>query len=385
LVGEDKLNTLKSRPFFLLFTIVIILVLLFGNIVSTLEPKAMAAEEPTEISLAGLPSKGNPKLDSALNSVLSAKTSASKELLIAQEDFYIDEDTVRIIIESITGYSDEISAIVNALGIIEGSYGDYIQMVVPVSCLLEISEFEAVKQVRTPMQPLPDIISEGVPLINADGWQTAGYDGAGVKIGVLDVGFDGYITRQVEGELPASITTWWAPSIGNQGTEVHGAACAEIVYDIAPAAFTTSSLEISPDEVDIGEDVSITVSVDNTDETEGVCQLVCKVNGVVVDEKEITLAGGSRETVVFTTTFNEAGNKTIEVNELSGSLGVKEAVEEEPSPDPGTIAEIPTQETPEEPAPESRWWIAGPVVGVCAVIAAFVIYLVRRKRIQNMI
>ncbi len=168
------------------------------------------------------------------------------------------------------------------------------------------------------------------------------------------------------------------------GGEANTLTVLEIIVP-TPAVFTISPLEISPDEVDIGEDVNISVRIDNTGETEGVCQLVCKVNGVVVDEKEITLAGGSRETVVFTTTFNEAGNKTIEVNELSGSLGVKEAVEEEPSPDPGTIAEIPTQETPEEPAPESRWWIAGPVVGVCAVIAAFVIYLVRRKRIQNMI
>jgi len=36
--------------------------------------------------------------------------------------------------------------------------------------------------------------------------------------------------------LPATVTTWWATSIGNEGTSVHGTGCAEIVYDIAPEA-----------------------------------------------------------------------------------------------------------------------------------------------------
>ena len=155
----------------------------------------------------------------------------------------------------------------------------------------------------------------------------------------------------------------------------------EVIVPPTPAAFTTSSLEISPDEVDIGEDVNISVRVENTGETEGICQLICKVNGVVIDEKEITLAGGSGESVVFTTTFDEAGDKIIEVNELTGSLGVKEVVvEEEPSPDPGTITEAPFKEIPEEPASQSRWWIVGLVVGVCAIIIAGVIFYNKRRR-----
>lgn len=155
------------------------------------------------------------------------------------------------------------------------------------------------------------------------------------------------------------------------------------VIEPTPAAFTTSSLEISPEEVDIGEDANISVWVDNTGETEGTCQLVCKANGVILDEKEITLAGGSGEAVVFTTTFGEAGEKLIEVNEMSGSLIVKEVVEGEPSPEPGSVAEeaeIPIDEIIEEPEPESRWWIVGLILGVCAVIIVSVIFFNMRRR-----
>ena len=65
---------IKARFFFSLFAIIIIVVLPLVNVISVFQPKVMADEEPTEISLAGLPSKGNPKLDSVLNSILTAST-----------------------------------------------------------------------------------------------------------------------------------------------------------------------------------------------------------------------------------------------------------------------------------------------------------------------
>jgi hypothetical protein len=133
--------------------------------------------------------------------------------------------------------------------------------------------------------------------------------------------------------------------------------------------------------VDIGDDVSISVRVDNTGETEGVCQLVCKVNGIVMDEKEITLAGGSGESVIFTTTFDKAGEMTVEVNELLGGLFVK-AVDEETSSETGIIAEIPTQDTPEEPTSTSGgyWWIVGVIIGACAILIAGIVFYNRRQR-----
>ena len=79
------------------------------------------------------------------------------------------------------------------------------------------------------MEPVfNSVTSEGVSLINADDWQAAGYDGSGVKVGIVDGGFSGYTTRQSEGDLPESIHTHWSPTIGNEGTSYHGTGCAEV-------------------------------------------------------------------------------------------------------------------------------------------------------------
>ncbi len=86
-------------------------------------------------------------------------------------------------------------------------------------------------------QPLPPIVSEGVKVIGADKWQAAGYKGQGVKIGILDQGFDGY--RDLLGrELPFNVTVQsFVPGFDVDKTGVsHGAAVAEVIHDVAPEA-----------------------------------------------------------------------------------------------------------------------------------------------------
>jgi hypothetical protein len=91
-----------------------------------------------------------------------------------------------------------------------------------------------------------------------------------------------------------------------------------------PAAFSTSALNISPLETDIGEAVTISVLVTNTGEEEGSYSLALAVNGVLAETREITMPGGSQE-VVFSTSGDEAGSYTVEVNGLEGSFTVLEA------------------------------------------------------------
>lgn len=88
-----------------------------------------------------------------------------------------------------------------------------------------------------------------------------------------------------------------------------------------PAAFTTSALNISPLETDIGETVTISALVTNTGELEGSYSLTLAINGTVAETREITLAGGS-QTVVFSTVGDEAGTYSVEVNGLEGSFAV---------------------------------------------------------------
>ncbi len=86
-------------------------------------------------------------------------------------------------------------------------------------------------------QPTQPPLSEGVATINALAWQAAGYTGQGLKIGILDQGFDGY--RDLMGvRLPLSITAQsFVPGIAPDATGLtHGTAVAEIIHATAPDA-----------------------------------------------------------------------------------------------------------------------------------------------------
>ena len=137
----------------------------------------------------------------------------------------------------------------------------------------------------------------------------------------------------------------------------------------APAAFTPSSLSIFPLEADIGERVRISVLVTNTGEQEASYTVTLKINEVVEETREITLAGGS-ETVTFTTAKDEAGAYSVDVNSLPGSFMVKEAplmVEEEP------------QSQPPAPPTGVKWPILGPILAVIIFLAILLPIRVRRR------
>jgi len=83
------------------------------------------------------------------------------------------------------------------------------------------------------IKPL-EVVSEGVNVISApDAWWDLGFDGAGVKVGVLDLGFEDWSELVDERELPVD-THFYEPN--GVGDGVHGSACAEIVHDTAPGA-----------------------------------------------------------------------------------------------------------------------------------------------------
>jgi hypothetical protein len=137
-----------------------------------------------------------------------------------------------------------------------------------------------------------------------------------------------------------------------------------------PAAFTPSSLSIFPLEANIGETVRISVLVTNTGEQEASYTVTLKINEMIEETREITLAGGS-ETVTFTTAKDEAGTYSVDVNSLHGSFIVKEAplmVEEEP------------QSPPPAPPTGVKWTILGPILAVIIFLAIFLPIRARRGR-----
>jgi DMSO/TMAO reductase YedYZ molybdopterin-dependent catalytic subunit len=146
-----------------------------------------------------------------------------------------------------------------------------------------------------------------------------------------------------------------------------------------PATFTLSNLSVSPTEVDIGEAVTVSVLVTNTGDATGTYQVALNVDEAAEDTKEVTLAGGTSQTVTFTVARDVEATYSVNINgEEYGTFVVKSPA--------GAVAEItgPTDEST-EPAPEQVWptqqiiwWIVGGIVAICVAIGLYIV--VRRRR-----
>ena len=220
-----------------LFNTALIIALLLATVVGI--TPAMAADPPPPGNLTtGIESPVDmvPGLDSGLSQLVNELVPQRAAAFAQPLSLDSNGENVRVIIEALPGKAAEAAALAVSLGaVVETTYEDLVQAIVPVAALPELAGSDIISFVRQPYTSVPDAISQGVGLINASAWQAAGYTGAGTKVGILDLGFSGY-TALLGTDLPATVTTLWAPSIGGPGTEVHGSACAEIVYDVAPGS-----------------------------------------------------------------------------------------------------------------------------------------------------
>lgn len=79
------------------------------------------------------------------------------------------------------------------------------------------------------------VTSQGVALTGAGDMQAIGNNGAGIKVGVIDLGFASLSNAQVSGDLPANLSIVDYTGTGTGGIN-HGTNVAQIVYDMAPGA-----------------------------------------------------------------------------------------------------------------------------------------------------
>lgn len=163
-------------------------------------------------------------------------------------------DEVRMTLELDTADSGELVASLRDHGInVTTVSGNLIDISIPVEVLrqsfesdqpgrvfMDISGLEHIVRIRLPIpaqNDVGDVETEGVGVIGAYEWQEAGFTGAGIKIGILDVGFDGY-KNLLGTELPANVVarSFIAGTEIDQTGIVHGSAVSEIVHDVAPDA-----------------------------------------------------------------------------------------------------------------------------------------------------
>ncbi|MDD4876516.1 MAG: CARDB domain-containing protein, partial [Dehalococcoidales bacterium] len=94
-----------------------------------------------------------------------------------------------------------------------------------------------------------------------------------------------------------------------------------------PAAFTISNLSITPAEVNVGENVTISVLVANTGDLSGSYEVTLEIDNVVVETKDVNIDSGASQKVTFTIDKNELGTYSVNVSGLSGSFTVQEEIE----------------------------------------------------------
>ncbi|MFC2003424.1 Ig-like domain-containing protein, partial [Chloroflexota bacterium] len=135
-----------------------------------------------------------------------------------------------------------------------------------------------------------------------------------------------------------------------------------IVAFTRPAAFTTRDLSITPTEVEIGQEVTISILVTNTGDLTGSHEVGLNIDSVVVETQEVRLDGGDSKTVIFKVTPNTAGERTVNINSLEGTFKVQAtspappppALEPTPPPAAAPPAAPPTPPLPV--VPSTNWW-----------------------------
>ena len=147
----------------------------------------------------------------------------------------------------VTGNVDDVVSFLEDKGGDPRNVGeDYIEAYVPVTLLGPVSEQSGVIRVREIVPPLP---AQGVQGVAGHGpaahlsaaWNQAGYTGQGVKVGIIDIGFEGFSGLRGT-ELPTTVQARCYTDIGKFTTNLadcengdeHGTIVAESVIDISP-------------------------------------------------------------------------------------------------------------------------------------------------------
>ena len=101
---------------------------------------------------------------------------------------------------------------------------------------------------------------------------------------------------------------------------------------LKPAKFVFGNLTITPSRVEVNRPVMVKVYVANVGGEEGVCLISLVINGVVEENRTISLGGGNSTTVTFTVARGSAGTYTVKVGDLTGTFEVFELPEHQPVP-----------------------------------------------------
>ena len=92
--------------------------------------------------------------------------------------------------------------------------------------------------------------------------------------------------------------------------------------DLSPAKFILSGLTLSPSRVSQGQEVDISVLATNSGESTGDYSVTLKIDGIIVQTRQVRVPGQSNQTINFQVTPDQSGQHQIDINGLPGTLEV---------------------------------------------------------------
>ena len=144
-----------------------------------------------------------------------------------------------------------------------------------------------------------------------------------------------------------------------------------------PASLDISQLTISPSEVEVGEEVDISVLVINTGDLTENFTVSLIINDGLVATKGITLDGGAEQPVTFSVIREMPGTYNVAIDGVSGMFTVK-AVQSLPRS--SVSSSLPSSSPAISPPPTFNWWLIGGIFGAYIFLAVFIAIIFGRRR-----
>ena len=190
--------------------------------------------------------------------------------------------------------------------------------------LPELTEFRVTDLSVSPMEvQVDEYVSIGVTVENV-----------GVEAGdyIIRVKINGLteVTETVSVAAGASTTVTFSVAKDEGGTytvEADGQTDTFIVIapePPMPAEFVLSNLILSPNEINPGEPVSVTVEIENIGEESGSYTVELSLDGVLEETESVTLGGGESTSVSFSLSSEDEGAHVVKVDGSSSSFTVTE-------------------------------------------------------------
>jgi hypothetical protein len=184
------------------------------------------------------------RLDARLDRLADAARTATRSDVAIARDAPISRDGAVAVSLQLDAHLDlgSLHAFLSAHGAhIANEAVGTLEAYVPVGALATLSEQPGVLKARAITRPTPDVYDQATAEHGSDQWNDNGVTGAGVKVGVIDVGFQG-LSSLLGSETPANVVGHCYSGVGTYTTdladcdndEVHGAGVAEAIADIAP-------------------------------------------------------------------------------------------------------------------------------------------------------